>query len=179
MTPITWSFCVEGSMNNLSSKFNLEKLSEISDYKRALIIVDVMFKDVKDKSGEPYINHLLTVSNNLDTPSEKIVGLLHDLVEDTDTTFEELKEVRFNDTIIEALKLVTKKEGESYPDFIDRIINSNNIIALKVKIKDMENNMDPNRLDKLPDDLKEKLQNKYEPEYKKLIKKRGEYYDRY
>ena len=166
-------------MNNLSSIFNLEKLSEISDYKRALIIVDVMFKDVKDKSGDPYINHLLAVSNNFDIPTEKIVGLLHDLVEDTDTTFEELKEAGFSDKVIEALKLVTKKEGESYPDFIDRIINSNNIIALKVKIKDMENNMDSNRLDKLPDDLKEKLTKKYEPQYKKLIKKRGEYYDRY
>ena len=161
-------------MNNLSKHFNLEELRKVASYERALIIVSVMFKDSKDKNGEPYINHLLSVSNSLDVPIEKLVGLLHDIVEDTDTTFEELKEAGFNDSVIEALKLITKKDGENYSDFIDRIIDSNNMIALKVKLKDMENNMDPKRLNKLPQEIKEKLENKYKPEYKKLIKKIGE-----
>ena len=161
-------------MNNLSSHFNLENLSKISDNKRALIIVDTMFKGITDKIGEPYINHLLYVSNHLDTEDEKVVGLLHDIVEDTDTTFEELKVVGFNDNVIEALKLITKQKDENYSDYIDRIINSNNLIALKVKLKDMENNMDLNRLNKLPIEDRIRLQNKYSEQYKKLIKKIGE-----
>ena len=161
-------------MNNLSKYFDLEELKELDEYDRALIIVNELFKDITDKEGAPYLNHLYYVSDNLDTDLEKTVGLLHDTIEDTDITFDDLIEVNFSNEVIEALKHVTKIKGELYPDFIDRIINSNNLIALKVKIKDMKNNMDPVRLNKLDSKIKEKLENKYKPEYKKLIKKLGE-----
>ena len=161
-------------MNNLSKYFDVEILRKLDDYDRALVIVNELFKNITDKAGDPYLNHLYYVSNNLDTKEEKIVGLLHDTIEDTLITFYDLEDVGFNSEVIDALKLVTKIKGELYPDFIDRIINSGNLIALKVKIKDMENNMDSNRLNKLEEKQREKLENKYHNEYKKLIKKLGE-----
>lgn len=161
-------------MNNLSKYFDLDILRKLDDYDRALVIVNELFKNITDKAGDPYLNHLYYVSNNLDTIEEKIVGLLHDTIEDTDITFYDLEDVGFNSEVIAALKLVTKIKGELYSDFIDRIINSGNLIALKVKIKDMENNMDPNRLNKLEEKQREKLEKKYNNEYKKLMKKLGE-----
>ena len=166
-------------MNNLKKHFNLEFLKELTEYEKALKIVHVLFKNIKDKAGEPYIKHLLYVSDNLDTEEEKIVGLLHDLIEDTDVTYSELEEVGFSEKIINTLEILTKKNNENYSDYIDRIINSNDILALKVKQKDMENNMNKERLKRLPIDIKEKLTNKYNKEYKKINKKIGEYYDRY
>lgn len=161
-------------MNNLSKYFSLDDLKILDEYDRALVIVNELFKNITDKEGAPYLNHLYYVSDHLDTKQEKTVGLLHDTVEDTEITFKDLKEVNFSKEVIDALKLVTKVKGEVYSDFIDRIINSNNIIALKVKLKDMENNMDPVRLNRLEKQTKEKLEKKYKPEYKKLVRKLGE-----
>ena len=162
-------------MSNLTDIFNFDKLRKVNDYDRAMIIVVNMFKDdIKDKEGKPYINHLLKVAESLDTEEEKIVGLLHDLVEDTDATFDELKELNFSDNIIDSLKLLTKLEEESYSEYIDRIISSDNLTAIKVKVKDMEHNMDPQRLLMLNPKTKERLEEKYKLPYKKLMDRIGE-----
>jgi len=161
-------------MNNLSKYFDLENLRKMDEYEKAKVIVYKLFSDITDKGGDPYINHLYYVSNNLDTKLEKIVGLLHDIVEDTEITFDDLKEIGFCNEVINSLKIITKNEGELYSNFIDRIISSNDLVALNVKIKDMENNMDLKRLSKLNYEDKKRLENKYKPEYKKLIKRREE-----
>lgn len=78
---------------------------------------------------------------------EKICGLLHDLIEDTDWTFQDLKKEGFSDEIIKALDCLTKRKDENYTDFIERI--SKNPLAIKVKINDLEDNMNITRLEKL------------------------------
>jgi (p)ppGpp synthase/HD superfamily hydrolase len=148
-------------------------------YSKAIIIVNEVFKEKKDKGGNPYIYHLYSVSNNLEKEEEKTAGLLHDIIEDTEITYEDLEEVGFTKEILEVLELVTRKKTETYDEFINRIIESNNITALKVKQKDMENNMDLRRIKNPTEEDKKRIKEKYQPQYKKIIKKIGEYYDRH
>lgn len=137
---------------------------------KAKLIVDRVFDGVLDKGGFPYTNHLYAVSEKGKTIEEKIVGLLHDVVEDTVITQYDLEEINFSDDIIEAVLLVTRdKKKETYPQFIDRIINSNNSTALNVKRYDMENNMDLSRISNPTEEDYKRNNEKYAPQYKKII----------
>ena len=133
-----------------------------------------MFNGVKDKEGKPYIEHLLFVSDAQPTEDGKIVGLLHDLIEDTNTTLLELEEVGFNDRVRSALILLTKVKGTPYSEYIDKIIASGDEIALRVKEADMRNNMDPERIARLSPEYQEKFKLKYPPQYKRITDKIGE-----
>lgn len=139
-------------------------------YEKAQKIVERTFQGKRDKSGESYLLHLYFVSDHVDTKEEKIVGLLHDILEDTEITEFDLEEVEFSDEIITSVQLLTRNKTESYSDYIDRIINSNNLTALKVKLVDMENNMDLSRIDNPTKKDYERNEKKYKPQYKKLIK---------
>ena len=163
-------------MNNLRNKFkdNYKNLAKLSDYERAMLIAKEMFEGVTDKEGKPYIEHLLFVSEQMPTEDGKIVGLLHDLIEDTDTTLLELQEVGFSDRVCSSLILLSKIKGTPYSEYIDRIISSNDEIAIRVKEADMRNNMDPARIANLAPDYQEKFRLKYPPQYEKLINKIGE-----
>lgn len=100
-----------------------------------------------DKAGQPYIMHLIRVMIKGQTDTEKICGVLHDIVEDTDCTFQTLKDEGFSDEIIDIVSCVTKINNEPYEDFISRILK--NPIAVKVKINDLEDNMNLNRLNEI------------------------------
>lgn len=166
-------------MNNLSKYVGLNYLSGISMYSKAIVIANEVFKEKIDKGGNPYIYHLYDVSNSLDTEIEKTVGLLHDILEDTDISVNDLRSIGFTDEVIDALVLVTHNDTETYAEFIDRIINSNNLTALKVKLRDMENNMDLSRIKNPTKEDYSRIKNKYKKQYNKLIKRIGEYYDRH
>lgn len=138
---------------------------------KALKIVIEAHKNQIDKAGQPYIFHLLRVSEMGQTETEKICGLLHDLIEDTDWTFEDLKKEGFSDEIIEVLDCVTKRGNESYTNFIKRI--EQNQLAVRVKINDLKDNMDITRLTEITEKDRERL-NKYLNAYNYLeTKKRG------
>ena len=160
-------------MNNLKKYFDekeMNELKKIDMYSKAKIIVNKLFENIKDKGNNPYLDHLYYVSNNLDDLNMKIVGLLHDILEDTEINENDLKEIGFTDKIIEAILLLTRRD-ETYNEFIDRIISSNNKIALYVKKIDLENNMDLARIKKPTTEDYERLNNKYKPQYNKIIKK--------
>lgn len=132
---------------------------------KAYAIVAEQFKDIKDKGGNPYIRHIEYVSQQVENEmdikvSNKysslgvyymkciIVALLHDLVEDTDYTLDKLRKEGFDEEIVTAVDAITRRDDEKhYFDFIERV--SKNDIAKKVKIYDLENNMDASRLTKL------------------------------
>lgn len=99
---------------------------------KAIQIAVSAHKEQVDKSGQPYILHLIRVMDAGETEQEKICGVLHDLVEDTDWTFEKLEKEGFSEEIISALKCVTKLENENYDAFINRI--KTNSLAIKVKL---------------------------------------------
>ena len=88
--------------------------------RKAMIIAYNAHKNQFDKSGVPYIYHPIYVAEQMKTENECIVALLHDVVEDTEITLEQLESI-FSDEIIEPLKLLTKDNITSYYDYIMRI----------------------------------------------------------
>lgn len=161
-------------MNNFLKYFNKSEYEELRKmdnmYLKAKLIVKRVFRNVLDKGGHSYLNHLYYVSDCADTMGEKITGLLHDIIEDSEITEEDLKKINFSDDIITAVSILTKKKLENYNDYIDRIINSNNSIALKVKRIDMENNMDLSRIENPTEKDYKRRKEKYIPQYQKIIK---------
>ena len=97
-----------------------------------------------DKAGVDYIEHPIYVASQVDTEEEKAVALLHDVIEDTDVTVNDLKEAGFSDEVVLAVSVITKKAGEDYEEYLDRV--KQNPIALRVKIADMEHNSDISRI---------------------------------
>lgn len=96
-----------------------------------------------DKAGVPYIFHPYHLAEQLQDEIACTVALLHDVVEDTDTTFEELSE-KFPDEVIEALRFLTRTKDTPYLEFVKNI--KKNKIATAVKLKDLEHNMDKARM---------------------------------
>lgn len=139
----------------------------MSTLERAVEIASEAHKGQYDKAGNDYIGHPLRVMDMGRSEEEKIVGVLHDVVEDTDWTFERLAAEGFSQEVIEALKCVTKlSEKENYDDFIERV--RKNPLATAVKINDLTDNMDIRRLPYLSDKDVKRLK-KYLKAYKKLV----------
>ena len=133
---------------------------------RAIEIATEAHKGQHDKSGKDYIGHPLRVMEMGKTEDEKIVGVLHDVVEDSEWTFEMLEAEGFSEEVMAALRCVTKiSEKESYDDFIERV--KKNPLAVSVKINDLTDNMDIRRLPYLSDKDVKRLK-KYLKAYKKL-----------
>lgn len=121
-----------------------------------------------DKAGMPYIGHVMRVMQAGKTEDEKIGGVLHDLVEDTNWTFEMLLAEGFPTHIIDALRCVTKlSDDEPYNAFIQRV--KTNPLAVAVKINDLTDNLDVRRLQNITDQDVERLR-KYHNAYQELIK---------
>ena len=131
---------------------------------RAIEIAQEAHKGVKDKGGHDYIHHPIRVMHAMSNDQEKIVAILHDVVEDSDWTFERLKEEGFEDSVIESLRCVTKySEEEDYQEFIRRA--ATNKIATKVKMADIEDNLDLSRLGTLTEKDLTRIE-----KYKKALK---------
>ena len=116
---------------------------------RAIEIAASAHRNQVDKGGKPYILHPIRVMMSLNSENEKIVGVLHDVVEDSDEWgFERLRKEGFQENILSALKSVTKaSEAEDYQKFIKRA--ARNQIGRNVKIADIRDNLDVTRIDVL------------------------------
>jgi (p)ppGpp synthase/HD superfamily hydrolase len=124
----------------------------MSQLENAIRIAVAAHQGQVDRAGEPYILHPLRVMARCRTRDEKTVAILHDVVEDTKWTFDDLRKEGFSESIIVALDCVTKREGEAYEDFIRR--NAGNRLASRVKLADLEDNMDLLRNEQVtPEDL--------------------------
>lgn len=134
--------------------------------KKAIKLMFEKHKDQVDKSGMPYVFHPFHLAEQMDDEETTITALLHDIVEDTNTTFEDLRKLGFSDNVINALKLMTHDKNVDYFEYIKNI--SKNPIARKVKIKDLEHNMDTSRLDEVTDKDLERVK-KYKKCHKYLL----------
>lgn len=154
----------ESPFRDLNSKS--ARVIYMSTLERAIQIATEAHKGQLDKAGKDYIGHPLRVMEMGRTEEEKIVGVLHDVVEDGDWTFEALEAEGFSKEVIDALRCVTKiSENENYDDFIERV--KKNPLAVAVKINDLTDNMDIRRLPYLSDKDVKRLK-KYLKAYKKL-----------
>lgn len=111
---------------------------------QAIIFATGAHKGQVDKAQMPYILHPLRVMNLVDTIEEKIVAVLHDVIEDTDTTREELLEF-LNEELVDSIVALSKGENEEYEKYLIRV--KNNKIARKVKLADLKDNMNLDRLE--------------------------------
>ncbi|MBU5351118.1 HD domain-containing protein [Paenibacillus silvae] len=114
------------------------------DIELAISIALEAHKGQLDKGGSPYILHPLAVMNRVETIEEKIVAVLHDVIEDTEVTIEQLRELGFSEEIVKAIGLLTRSEEESYEQFIEK--TTTNRIARNVKIADIQENMNLSRI---------------------------------
>lgn len=96
-----------------------------------------------DKAGAMYILHPMRVADRLNTPEEKVVGWLHDVVEDTNVTLSDIRE-KFGAETAEAVDAITHRKGESWSDYLSRV--KGNAIATSVKISDLTDNLNLSRL---------------------------------
>lgn len=97
-----------------------------------------------DKAGKPYILHPLRVMLQFDDEIPQVTALLHDVVEDSPTTFDDLEMDGFPPEVLAALRCLTKTKGEDYDEFISRVLT--NPLACQVKLADLMDNSDLSRL---------------------------------
>ena len=170
-------------MNNLLNYFDEETFKKLKSdpdlYQKCHRLVSVLFRDKRDKEGYQYLGHLERVSQKMTTLNGKVLGLLHDTVEDIPlVTFEDLVDFGVPLEVVEALKLVTHEDHpkglsqeeklKNYDAEIDRIIASDNSLAIELKIADMSDNFDPARLSKCSLEQQKWFQKKYAPQLVKL-----------
>ncbi|MFJ4192732.1 HD domain-containing protein [Pseudomonas sp. NPDC089534] len=111
---------------------------------RAIAIAATAHAGQVDKGGAPYILHPLKVMLRMSSLEERIVAVLHDVVEDCDVSLDDLRKEGFSETVLTAIESVTKVAGESYEDFIERV--ALNPIGRAVKLADLEENSDLSRI---------------------------------
>jgi (p)ppGpp synthase/HD superfamily hydrolase len=126
--------------------------------------------DQLDKSGKPYILHCIAVMNMIaqENPEDyelMAIAIGHDLIEDTKTTYIELTGLGCSDRIIKGINALTKRPGETYEEYVDRVMENND--AKMVKLKDLTHNSDIKRLKGLTQKDFERLQ-KYCTLYTKI-----------
>lgn len=139
----------------------------MSTLQRAIEIATKAHAGQFDKGGKEYIGHPLRVMEMGKTEAEKIVGVLHDVIEDTSITIEYLSEEGFSKEILDALLCVTKLSNkEDYDHFISRVMT--NPLAVKVKINDLKNNMDITRLIRVTEKDLVRIR-KYQKAYNRLM----------
>ncbi len=126
---------------------------------RAIEIANRAHKGQVDKAGAPYILHPLRVMMTQENEIERICAVLHDVVEDSDITLDDIREEGFSEEVVEVLDCLTKRAGESYNNFIGRILG--NETACRVKLADLCDNMDITRI-KNPTDMDTERIEKYQ-----------------
>ncbi len=123
---------------------------------KAMVIAYNAHHGQVDKCGIPYIFHPIHVAEKMDDEISCTVALLHDVVEDTQVTLEELEKV-FPQKITEAVKLLTREKDIEYIKYIESI--KDNSIVTKVKLADLEHNLDSSRM--LPGSSLKRLRSRY------------------
>ncbi|MDB6066855.1 MAG: metal dependent phosphohydrolase [Pedosphaera sp.] len=114
----------------------------------------------RDKSGAPYILHPLRMMLRVKRPEEKMVAVLHDVVEDSDWTLAMLRKEGFPKAVLAAVDHLTRRETESYEAFVSRAIR--NPLAKQIKIRDLEDNLNPLRHKILDEKAVAKLKRNHE-----------------
>lgn len=115
--------------------------------KKALKLCFETHKEQTDKSGMPYVFHPFHLAEQMSDEETTVVALLHDCIEDSDRTLDDLREMGFGEKIIEAIALMTHDPDVPYMDYVAQI--KANPIARTVKLADLRHNSDMSRLDSI------------------------------
>ncbi|MFB0845055.1 GTP pyrophosphokinase [Paenibacillus oleatilyticus] len=138
------------------------------DLTKAILIATAAHQAQLDKGNQPYILHPLRLMLQAPDNDSKIVAVLHDVIEDTDVTIEALRQEGFAEHLLEALDCLTRRDNETYEEFLQRI--KPNALARVVKLLDLEDNRDVRRIKSLSEKDFERLQ-RYEKAVNYLLAK--------
>ena len=128
----------------------------------ALSIATEAHRGQFDKAGIDYIEHPIFVASQVDSEEEKAVALLHDVIEDSSVTAEELLNAGLPETVVTAVQILSKKKGQDYQTYLKTV--KSNPLARAVKLADIKHNSDLLRLETITDKDLERLE-----KYKKAI----------
>jgi len=126
--------------------------------KLAMKIAFDAHKDQVDIAGLPYVFHPFYLASQMDDEDSTCIALLHDVVEDSNITFDNLEDVGFHDIVIKALALLTHDDEVPYLDYIQKIKDSHNRLAIKVKLLDLMHNSDISRLNYINDEALNRIE---------------------
>ncbi len=125
----------------------------------------------KGKDGAPYVLHPLRLMTRMDTDEERMAAVLHDVVEDSEVTLEDLRGAGFPEGVVETVRLLTHEEGISYEGYVERL--KADAMARRIKVADLEDNSDIRRLSGIEEKDLERLR-KYHRAWQILRPKAGE-----
>ena len=138
-------------------------------YERSVELVKKLFESKLDKGNHNYLNHLEHVSQDFEEERKKSMALMHDVLEDTKVTRMDLENLGYDDEFISVLELLTNT-FDTYEEYIEHLLASNNKDAFEIKMKDLLHNMDLTRVEKITKkDLKRC--DKYIKAYLRIIEK--------
>ena len=123
-------------------------------------------RDQTDKSGVPYVFHPIHLAEQMRDEDTTVTALLHDVIEDTVYTFDDLVKMGFSENVITALKLLTHDKSVPYMEYVAKI--KENPVAKAVKLADLAHNSDLSRLNSVDDKVRSRIQ-KYEAAKKLLL----------
>lgn len=135
---------------------------------KALEIVTCLFENDVDKGGMPYLLHLLYVYKNVFSEDEKVVALLHDVIEDKDVSKDDLIDIGFPSSLVDDVVSLTRVRPKEYSDYINDLIKSGSKCALHVKLADLKNNMDITRIKNPTIKDYERIEKRYAPAYERI-----------
>jgi (p)ppGpp synthase/HD superfamily hydrolase len=127
----------------------------VSTLERAIRIAAQAHEGQTDKDGQPYILHPLRVMNSVEGLEAKMAAALHDVVEDSSTTLDDLRREGFGAPILEAVSRLTRRRDQPYADYV--VACKANAVARRVKLADLEDNARPSRAILRPDRLEPDL----------------------
>lgn len=122
---------------------------------KAIAIAAQAHQEQYDKAGAPYILHPLRMMLRMSSEAEMMAAILHDVVEDTHWTLDKLRQAGFAEEVVQAVECLTHRDHETYDEFVARV--RTNVIASKVKLADLEDNMDMRRLSTLTEQDTQRL----------------------
>lgn len=134
--------------------------------KKAMRLCYEAHRDQTDKSGVPYVFHPIHLAEQMRDEDTTVTALLHDVIEDTVYTFDDLVKMDFSENVITALKLLTHDKSVPYMEYVAKI--KENPVAKAVKLADLAHNSDLSRLNSVDDKVRSRIQ-KYEAAKKLLL----------
>ena len=124
--------------------------------KKALRLCFAAHRDQVDKSGLPYVFHPFHLAEQMPDEDTTIAALLHDVVEDTAYTLQDMQDMGFSPAVLEALALLTHEDAVPYFDYVAAL--KGNPIARTVKLADLRHNSDLTRLDVIDDSARRRAE---------------------
>ena len=162
----------------LKNYFDEDKYYEIKDsdnlFYKALEIVTTLFENDVDKGDMPYLLHIGYVYKHVSTFDEKIVALLHDVIEDKEVSREDLIEVGFPKDIVDDVDILTRRKKVEYNDYIDNLVKKGSVRALHVILAVLENNMDLTRIKNPTVKDYQRVERRYIPTHEKIMNRLNE-----